>query len=157
VPWVELDAIFHQAGWVPLDEEEFKATVTAAAAGDGWVIEGNYSAVRPVVWRRADTVVWLDLPRHSVMRQVIVRTIKRAVTGAELWNGNKEDWRDLFSLKPEKSMIAWAWTKHAKYRAQYSAAQQDPAYAHLDFIQVTSRAQAQRLVAAAAAAATAAS
>jgi adenylate kinase family enzyme len=66
VPFVELDAIFHQAGWQPLPPEEFRARVEAAAAGDGWVIDGNYSTVRDLVWARADTVVWFDLPRLTV-------------------------------------------------------------------------------------------
>jgi adenylate kinase family enzyme len=57
VPHIELDAIFHQADWVPLPDEQFSARVEAAAAGDGWVIDGNYhSRVGAVVWRRADTV-----------------------------------------------------------------------------------------------------
>src|SRR6266571_7794353 len=55
VPHVELDAIFHQPGWTPLPEEEFTAAVAAAVAADGWVVDGNYSAVRPLVWARADT------------------------------------------------------------------------------------------------------
>ena len=147
VPCVELDAIFHQPGWAPLPEEEFRARVTAAAASDAWVIDGNYSAVRPLVWARADTVIWLDLPRHTVTRQIVLRTIRRVLTHAELWNGNKESWTGLFSLNPENSVIAWSWTKHAEYRARYAAAIEDPANAHLTFIRLRSHTEAQQLAA----------
>src|ERR1017187_1525754 len=40
VPHVELDGIYHQPGWIPLAGEEFVRRVGAAAAGDGWVIDG---------------------------------------------------------------------------------------------------------------------
>jgi adenylate kinase family enzyme len=50
VPHLELDAVFHQAGWVPLPSDEFRSVVAAAVAGDGWVTDGNYSVVRPLVW-----------------------------------------------------------------------------------------------------------
>jgi len=73
---VELDAIYHQPDWQPLAAEEFRALVTAAIAADGWVVDGNYSAVRELVWARADTVVWLDPPRLRVMRRIIWRTAK---------------------------------------------------------------------------------
>jgi adenylate kinase family enzyme len=68
VPHLELDGVFHQPGWEPLPADSFRAVVAAAVAGDGWVLDGNYSAVRDLVWARADTVVWLDLPRRTVMR-----------------------------------------------------------------------------------------
>jgi adenylate kinase family enzyme len=47
VPFVELDAIFHQPEWTPLPEEQFRDRVTAITAGDGWVIDGNYTAILP--------------------------------------------------------------------------------------------------------------
>ncbi len=148
VPCIELDAIFHQPGWVPLPRQEFRARVEAVAAGDGWVIDGNYSSsAGPLVWRRADTVVWFDLPRRTVMRQIIVRTLRRISSRAELWNGNRERWRNFFSLNPQQSVIAWAWTKHAVYRQQYQAAALDPANAHLTFIRIANRADADRLIA----------
>jgi adenylate kinase family enzyme len=139
VPHLELDAVFHQPGWVPLPEDEFRRAVGAAAARDCWVMDGNYSAVRPLVWARADTIVWLDLPRRTVMRQVVWRTLRRAVSRQELWNGNREPLRNFLTWLPEESIISWAWHNHGKYQDRYAAAAADPANAHLTFIRLASR------------------
>jgi len=53
VPYVELDAIFHQPGWAELPRGEFRARVAEIAESDGWVVDGNYSAVREIVWARS--------------------------------------------------------------------------------------------------------
>ena len=73
LPFVEMDALFwHQIGWTSLERDAFRAAVEEQTAGDDWVVDGNYStAVQDIVWSRADTVVWLDLPRLVVMRQII--------------------------------------------------------------------------------------
>jgi adenylate kinase family enzyme len=147
VPFVELDSIYHQPGWVPLPAEEFRRRVAEEAAGEGWVIDGNYSKARPLVWARADTVVWLDLPRWTVMRQVTWRSLRRAAFGTELWNGNRERWANLFTWAPEDSVISWAWHRHAVYRKRYAAAAGDPAYAHLHFVRLRSRAEMRRFLA----------
>ncbi|HEV3363290.1 MAG TPA: AAA family ATPase [Acidimicrobiia bacterium] len=138
VPYIELDAVFHQPGWVPLPRDEFRARVAALAAGSSWVIDGNYSAVRDLVWAKADTVVWIDLPRPLVMRRVIGRTIRRAVRREELWNGNREPSSNWLTLDPERSIIMWSWTQHAKYRLRYAEAIADPALAHLTFVRLRS-------------------
>jgi adenylate kinase family enzyme len=147
VPYIELDAIVHQADWVPLPDAEFRATAETATAADGWVVDGNYGAVRTLVWDRADTVVWFDLPRRTVMRRIILRTIRRIVTRAELWNGNRERWRNFFSLDPEQSVIAWSWTSYADKRQRYRAAAVDPAFEYLTFIRIANRADVRRLLA----------
>ena len=146
VLYVELDAIFHQPDWTPLPEDEFRARVAAIVDRDRWVIDGNYRTIQPIVWQRADTVIWLDPPRWTVMRQIVWRTLRRAAGRVELWNGNRERWRNLFTLDPQKSVIAWAWTSHAKNRAGYRAAALDQANRHLTFIRLGSRAEVAALV-----------
>jgi adenylate kinase family enzyme len=144
VPHVELDAIFHQPDWTPLPTDEFRQRVADAVAGDGWVVDGNYSSVRDLVWQRADAVVWLDFSRTTVMRQVVGRTLRRMASGEELWNANRERWRTL--LDPDESIIVWAWTQHAKYHRRYAAAAADPAYGDLAFIRLGSRAEVDRFL-----------
>ena len=144
--FLELDSVHHQADWTPLPRSEFRALVAAAAAGERWVIDGNYSSVQDIVWARADTVVWLDLPRRTVMRRVIWRTLRRIGGRVELWNGNRERWRNLFSLDKEESIIAWAWQTHAANRARYEADMADPNHGHLRFVRLRSAESVRRFL-----------
>jgi adenylate kinase family enzyme len=143
VQHVELDGLFHLPGWTERSPEEFRRVVAEATAGDGWVACGNYSVVREALWERADTVVWLDLPRWVVMSQVGRRTVRRVIAREELWNGNREPLRNLYSLDPQRSIIAWAWTRHAVYADRYAAATEDPRWAGLRFVRLRSRTEAQ--------------
>lgn len=146
VPFLELDSLAHQPNWQRLPEPEFVARVSDVIATDGWVIDGNYQAVQPRVWARADTVVWFDLPRSTVMRQVITRTLRRGLFRQELWNGNRERLSNFFRTDPEESVIRWAWTRHDTYRTRYREAATDPSTAHLTFIRIASRADARSLL-----------
>ena len=136
VAFVELDAIFHQPDWAELPRDAFRERVGAALAAPGWVVDGNYSAVRDLVWDRADTVVWLDLPRRLVMRRVIQRTLRRAITREALWNGNREPLTNFYRLDPEQNIIRWTWVKYASYVERYEAAMDDPAYDRLRFVRL---------------------
>jgi adenylate kinase family enzyme len=129
VPYVELDSIFHQPNWTELPDDEFQARVREAVAGDAWVVDGNYAAVRPIVLGRATTVVWLDYSRARVMQQVIRRSAVRGITRQELWNGNREDPRTWLDTDHP---IRWAWTHHARKRTEYEARFRSPELAHLD-------------------------
>jgi adenylate kinase family enzyme len=115
----ELDAIFHQPGWTELPRQEFRGQVEAVVRGPRWVVDGNYTVVADLVRARADTVVWIDLPRRTVMRRLGVRTLVRVARRTELWNGNRESLGNLLSLDKEKSILVWAWTQHDEYRRRY--------------------------------------
>jgi adenylate kinase family enzyme len=144
LPHLELDGVFHQPDWQPLDNEEFRRVVSDFTAADGWVVDGNYSAVTDIVWGRADTVIWVDPPRHRLMRQLVPRTLRRMATGTELWNGNRERWRYLF--RRDESILLYAWTNHHKLRARYESARADPENAHLTFVRLRTREETAALL-----------
>src|SRR5580700_9202317 len=102
VRWVELDAIHHLPNWEPIDPDIFYAAVDKIASTQAWVIDGNYRSVvmEGPVWRCADSVVWLDLSRRTVMRQVTVRSLRRVVRRERLWNDNQESVRNLLAWDP---------------------------------------------------------
>jgi adenylate kinase family enzyme len=109
LPRVELDALHHGPGWVK--RPEFEEDVERFTAGPRWVCEEQYSGfLGDLLWRRATTLVWLDLPRRTVMCRVVRRTVVRAALRRELWNGNRESWRSML-LDPGHP-VRWAWTQH---------------------------------------------
>lgn len=142
---IEIDSLYHQAGWVPLPREQLREVVAARLAAPGWVCDGNYSAVQPIVWSSADTVVWLDLPRRTVMRRVIGRTLSRIISRRELWNGNRETWRNAFLER--ESIIRWAWTRHGPTRAKYTAVMHDPQWTNLRLVRLRSRREVRAFLA----------
>ena len=147
VPFIELDAIVHQPGWRELPQDEFRARVSAVIASERWVVEGNYPAVQDLVWQRADSVVWLDLPRPVVIRRLVARTLRRTLTRERLWNDNREPLSNLYRLDPERNIIRWAWVKHGEYIARYEAAMRDPANDHLHFRRLTSPSEVDQFLA----------
>jgi adenylate kinase family enzyme len=118
LPHVELDALQHGPNWQQATEDELRARATVATAAEAWVVDGNYAAVRDVVWPRATAIVWLDLARPVVMVQVIGRSVTRAITRRPLWNDNRERWQTWLDADHP---IRWAWSTHADRRARYEA------------------------------------
>jgi adenylate kinase family enzyme len=136
-PHVELDALHHGPNWVP--RPTFEADVDKATRAPAWVVDGNYAAVRELLWSRADTVVWLDLPRWLVEWRVILRSARRWAMRIELWNGNREP-SPLAWLDPEHP-VRWSWTKHREYRERYAQRFAHPTWAGLLRIRLRSPAE----------------
>ena len=107
-PHVELDALHWDPGWTPAPAPVFAGRVAEATAGPAWVVDGNYSAVRDLIWPRATHLVWLDYERLPIMARVVRRSVGRALSGRELWNGNREDWRRWWHASHP---IRWAWSQ----------------------------------------------
>lgn len=104
---VEMDALHHGPGWQP--RSEFEADVHAFVAQPRWVTEWQYtSRLGSLLIDHADLLLWLDHPRRTVMRQVIMRTIRRRLHNEELWNGNREaPLRTVFTDRDH--IVRWAW------------------------------------------------
>ena len=109
VPHVEIDGLFHGPGWTP--RVEFVSEVEAFTSRPAWVTEWQYPEARGLLAARADLLVWLDLPRWTVMRQVIRRTLRRRLRRQRLWNDNVEPPLASFFTDPDH-IVRWAWRTH---------------------------------------------
>jgi len=136
IPHVELDALHWGPNWTPAPLDVFRECVAQALSGDAWTTDGNYSHVRDIVWNRADAVVWLDYPLPVIMGRVIWRTLRRSITGEELWGGNRERlWGAFFS---RDSIIWWALHTYRRRRREYPVLFCRPEYAHLNVVHLHS-------------------
>lgn len=126
LPHLELDAVYHQPGWQPLDAEVFRARVAAFCAGDRWVTCGKYGVVRPILFARADTIVCLDHGRLRQTLRVARRTVRRLVTRQELWNGNRETWHSLWWPDRERCIVRWAWENVPRVRVLFAELEAHP-------------------------------
>lgn len=116
VPHIELDALHHGPNWNEASAELLQERVRKALADapEGWVVDGNYHAkLGRLVIDSADTVVFLDPPFATAFRRSLRRTFSRAVRGIELWNGNRETFRNAFS---RHSIPLWVIRTHRGLR-----------------------------------------
>ena len=117
---VELDALFWGPEWQPAPLDLFRHRADCETRDGGWIAVGIYGQVRDIVWRRADTLVWLDLPLPLVMWRLFKRTVRRIVTREDLWGtGNRESFvRSSFS---RQSILLWALRTHVRNRRRFIA------------------------------------
>jgi adenylate kinase family enzyme len=136
VSHIELDALHWEPHWAEAPLDVFRARVTQALSLDTWVVDGNYSKVRDMVWGRADTVVWLDYSLPVMLGRLTKRTLYRIVTREELWNGNRESLRGTFFSRD--SILLWALKTYRRRRREYPLLFAQPEYCHLTVIRLPS-------------------
>ena len=124
LPCTEIDALFHGPAWTP--RATFVEDVRAVVGQEAFVTEWQYRAVRPLLLDEAELVVWLDLPTATTLRQVVARTVRRAVHREVLWNGNVEP--PLWTIFTDRDhIVRWAWsTRHSLRDLPATVARQDP-------------------------------
>lgn len=118
-PHTELDALYWGPNWTPRPTEAFLSAVGQATAGDRWVLDGNYSAARDLIWPRATHIVWLNYGRVRVFMQVLRRTLRRGIVRELLWAGNRESLRKAFFSRD--SILLWSLQTFDKNRRRYAA------------------------------------
>ncbi|HEX5094106.1 MAG TPA: toxin [Burkholderiales bacterium] len=142
---VELDSLHWGPGWTP--RPEFVATVRAAAERPRWVIDGNYAAVRDILWRRSTALVWLDFSLTRVLARALRRTARRIVTRERLYAGNRESVRS--ALLAKDGIPWWVIRTHGRRRREFPELLERPEYRHLAVIRLESPAAAGTFLAAA--------
>jgi adenylate kinase family enzyme len=87
LPFTNLDDLHWRPAWVEAPLREFRAAVDSVAQASRCVVAGNYAEARDLVWLRADTLVWLDLPLAQVLWRSTSRALRHSWTREPICNG----------------------------------------------------------------------
>ena len=115
---IDLDDHYWLPGWQLRPAAEFRARVDVLTECPYWVLAGNYTAARDIVWRRADMIVWLDYGPVETFRRLLVRSVRRAHSGEAICNGNVERWHKLIT---SDSILLWFFRTYWRNRKRYGA------------------------------------
>jgi len=109
LPLIHLDFEYWRAGWEPTLPEEWRARVEELISREAWVMDGNYGATLATRLARGDAAVFLDVPRPTCIRNVLLRIVRnRGRPGPGLPPGCPER----FDL----AFLLWVWNYERRSR-----------------------------------------
>ena len=76
LPVIHLDKEFWQPGWVQMPRAAWRAKVVELAAGERWIMDGNYDSSLDLRLPRADTAVWFDYPTLRCVQRALWRAVR---------------------------------------------------------------------------------
>jgi adenylate kinase family enzyme len=136
LPFTDLDDVFWRPGWQKAPVEVFRADVDRLTARSRWVLAGNCSSARDLIWPRADTLVWLDLPLPLTLWRSTVRVLRQARSGELICNGNRQT---VSALVFGKDPLLWYAIKTVPpRRRQWPQLLAAPEHEHLANVRLTS-------------------
>jgi len=115
-PVTDLDDLYWLPNWKRRPIEEFESLIKEATKPEKWIICGNQSRFRHLIWPKADTIIFLDLPLHTLLKRVFVRAIKNIHTKFKFCNGNTESYGRLFG---PNSIVLWTLKTYRRHRKDY--------------------------------------
>jgi energy-coupling factor transporter ATP-binding protein EcfA2 len=138
VPHVELDSLYFGPEFSTAPLPLLRERTSAAIAGDRWVTDGNKSAVRDLVWPRADTIVWLDYPLGLRLWRLAKRARGRtSVLRAEAAKTGSKKGLPGQLLAAARGVLT-ALRSHAGQRREYPRMFAEPANEHLAVVRLRS-------------------
>lgn len=139
-PLVELDALNWEPHWHGLHQhhpDKFRHRIVEATACDSWIVVGNYTKFsQELTWPRADTIIWLDLPRPLLTVRLLRRSWQRWRSKELLWGTNYENFWAQLKIWSDDSLLSWLWKTYENQRASHLNAMKNPNWAHLKFLQM---------------------
>ena len=137
IDFVELDALYWEPNWQGVDDETFSRRVQAAICGESWVVAGNYSRVRTLIWPHAQAVIWLDYPLWTVFWRLTRRTFQRWWTRELLWGTNRENLWNHFKLWSDDSLFHWLFKTYGRRKREIPQLLTFPEHKHLSVFHFT--------------------
>lgn len=136
IPHIELDTLHWEPNWVEVPDEVMQERVIKALSSNSWVVDGNYSKLRDIIWAKADTVVFLDYTFLVVMNRLLRRTFWRSLTQQEVCNGNRESLIKAFFSRD--SILLWMLQTYNINRKIYPILLQKPENVHINLVHLRS-------------------
>lgn len=144
VTHIELDSLLFGPGFATVPVETLRERVGAAVAEPRWVADGNKSAVRDLVWARADTVVWLDYPLWVSLPRLAGRAGRRTA-GLRAEAAATDSSRSLpGQLLAGGRGVLTALRSHRGQRRLFPRLLAEPQYQHLALVRLRSPGEAER-------------
>jgi adenylate kinase family enzyme len=145
--YVELDALNWQPDWQPADRGALRKRLVEELSCERWVVAGNYSFLRDLVWPQADALIWLDYSLPLVFWRLLVRTLKRSITRKELWNGNRENFLTHLKLWSDESLFRWLFKTYWRRKRDTPELLALPEHSHLKVFRLRSLGETRELLA----------
>ena len=139
---IEMDALFWKADWGETPDSELLPRVDEETNRASWVLDGNYSRTRNIVWPKADTIVWLDYSFPRVFGQLLWRTVRRTISAKPMWGGCKESFR--ISFLSRDSILLWCLQTYWRRKRNYPEILARPEHTHLQIIRLRNRRETAR-------------
>lgn len=111
LPIIHLDKYFWKANWVPTPNEEWDKFVENLTMEEQWIIDGNYSRTMDIRIKRADLIIYLDIPRWLCLYQLLKRRII-------YHNKTRPDMNEGCPEKIDFQFIKWVWNYRRRNRIE---------------------------------------
>lgn len=131
IPHIELDNFYWGKNWSI--NHTFESELQSKLKSDEWIICGNYSPVREVIWSTGNILIWLDYPFLIVFWRALIRSFKRIYNKEQVCGENRESITRLFS---KNSILLWVIQTYFKRKKEYSFLLSLKKYAHLEIIRI---------------------
>ena len=115
-PVTDLDDLYWLPNWTRRPIKEFASLIEEATLPEKWIICGNQSRFRHLIWPKADTIIWLDLPLYTLLWRTTRRSLCNIKTQKAFCNGNYESFSRFFS---RHSIIVWILKTFHRHRRDY--------------------------------------
>ena len=132
--FIDLDALHWEPNWTGAPQEIFNERVEKATQVEKWVVAGNYQSVRPIIWPKAELIIWLDYSLPRILWQLIRRTFTRWWNQELLWGTNYENLWIHFKLWSDESLIHWLFKTYWRRKREYPILLAMPEHRHLKSI-----------------------
>ena len=99
---IHLDQEYWQPNWEKTPTDEWEAKVAVMLERNSWIMDGNFGGTREMRMCAADTIIFLDLPRHICLYRILKRTIK-------YYGRSRPDMTEGCNERFDLKFILWVW------------------------------------------------